>query len=117
MGLELNINGSALVARPDCEIDHLSAERLRGQIDAAFDNSSCRHIVFDFSQVGFMDSSGIGMIIGRYKNAEKRGGRLALAAMSGEMGRLFQISGLAKIITRAATVEEALQTLSARRDA
>jgi len=116
MGLQLNINGSALVARPDCEIDHHSAERLRGQIDAAFDNSSCRHIVFDFSKVGFMDSSGIGMIIGRYKNAEKRGGRLALAAMGDEMGRLFHISGLAKIITRAATVEDALTTLNARRD-
>ncbi|MCL2378900.1 MAG: anti-sigma factor antagonist [Defluviitaleaceae bacterium] len=107
MGLQLNIEGNALIARPDCEIDHHSAERMRGQIDAVFDNSSCRHIIFDFSGVNFMDSSGIGMIIGRYKNAEKRGGRLALAGMSDEMGRLFHISGLAKIITRTATVEEA----------
>ena len=111
MGVQINIQGNALVAKPDCEIDHHSAERMRGQIDAAFDNSSCRHIVFDFSCVEFMDSSGIGMIIGRYKNAEKRGGRLALAAMSEEMARLFHISGLAKIITRTATVEEALEEI------
>jgi len=113
MGVHMQIEGNALIAKPECEIDHHSAERLRGQIDAAFDKSSCRHIIFDFSGVKFMDSSGIGMIIGRYKNAEKRGGRLVLAAMSDEMGRLFQISGLAKIITRTATVKEAQEELLA----
>ena len=114
MGIQIKIEGAALIATPGCEIDHHSAERLRGQIDAAFDKSSCRHIILDFSGVQFMDSSGIGMIIGRYKNAEKRGGRLALAGMSTDMERLFHISGLAKIITRAATVEEALETLTGR---
>ena len=116
MGLQLEIKGAALVAKPDCEIDYHSAGGLRAHVDAAFDKSSCRHIVFDFSDVGFMDSSGIGMIIGRYKNAEKRGGRLALAGMNDEMGRLFQISGLAKIITRAATVDDALKAVNAGRD-
>jgi len=115
MGLLIEIKGSALVAKPDCEIDHHSAERLRVQIDAAFEKSSCRHIIFDFSQVGFMDSSGIGMIIGRYKNAEKRGGRLAIAGMNDEMGRLYTISGLAKIISRADTVDNALEKVSAGR--
>ena len=114
MAIHTRIEGGALIATPGSEIDHHSAERLRGQIDAAFDKSSCRHIIFDFSGVQFMDSSGIGMIIGRYKNAEKRGGRLALAGMSADMGRLFQISGLAKIITQAATVEDALEELRRR---
>jgi len=113
MTLQLETMGSALVAKPDCEIDYLSAERLRAQIDAAFEKSPCRHIVLDFSQVGFMDSSGIGMIIGRYKNAEKRGGKMALSGMSDEMGRLFTISGLAKIISRTATVEDALENVGA----
>ena len=115
MALQLDINGPALIARPDVEIDHHSAERMRVQVDAAFEKSSCRHIIFDFSQVTFMDSSGIGMIIGRYKNAEKRGGKMALTGMSDEMGRLFTISGLAKIITRTDTVEEALEAVSAGR--
>ena len=116
MGLELNVSGNALVARPDCEIDHHSASQLRTQLDAAFEKSPCRHMVMDFSNVSFMDSSGIGMIIGRYKAAEKRGGKLALANMSDDIARIYQISGLAKIITKAATVEEALQKLGAGRD-
>jgi len=108
MGTIIEIKGSTLVALPDCEIDHHSAERLRSQIDAAYEKSSCRNIILDFSRVGFMDSSGIGMIIGRYKNAEKRGGKLYITGMNQDMGRIFGISGLAKIITRTETVEEAL---------
>ena len=116
MELELNINGNALIARPDCEIDHYSAGQLRVQVDAAFEKSVCKHIVFDFSQVSFMDSSGIGMIIGRYKSAEKRGGKLALANMSDDIARIYQISGLAKIITKAASVDEAVQQLGMGRE-
>jgi len=116
MGLELNITGNTLIARPDCEIDHYSASQLRVQVDAAFEKSVCKHIVFDFSQVSFMDSSGIGMIIGRYKSAEKRGGRLALANMSDDITRIYQISGLAKIIIKAATVDDAIQKLCLGRD-
>jgi len=110
--MQTQINKNTLIAYLDSEIDHHTAERLRVQIDTAYENSSCKHIVFDFSKVGFMDSSGIGMIIGRYKHAEKRGGKLALAGMSNEMGRLFQISGLAKIVSRVNTVDEALQTFA-----
>ena len=117
MGLELNISGNALVARPDCEIDHHSANQLRTQVDAAFEKSPCRHIVMDFSKVSFMDSSGIGMIIGRYKMAQKRGGKLALASMSDDIARIYQISGLAKIITKTATVQEALHQLGTGREA
>ena len=116
MGLDMYINGSALVARPDCEIDHHSAGQLRSQMDAAFEKSQCRHIIMDFSKVNFMDSSGIGMIIGRYKMAHKRGGKLALANMSDEIARIYQISGLAKIIAKTATVDDALHHLSAGRE-
>ena len=116
MGLNYEIKGTTLIARPEAEIDHHSAERLRVQIDAAFEKSSCRHIVLDFTDVGFMDSSGIGMIIGRYKNAEKRGGKMALAGMSSEMARLFSISGLAKIIAQADTVSQATQMVTSGGD-
>jgi len=116
MGFNMEIKNSALVVYLDCEIDHHSAERLRSQIDATYEKSSCKHIILDFSNVGFMDSSGIGMIIGRYKNAEKRGGRLFITSMNSEMERLYNISGLAKIIFRSDTVEDALTSINTGRD-
>jgi len=109
--MQIETNGRTLIAAPEGELDHLQAERLRVQIDAAYDRSTCKHIILNMVGVSFMDSSGIGMIIGRYKNAEKRGGQLILANMSDTVSRLFEISGLAKIIMRTRTVGDALVSL------
>lgn len=111
MGLQMEIIHRTLVAYPEGELDHLQAERLRVQMDASFERSGCKNILLDMKGVTFMDSSGIGMIIGRYKHAEKRRGQLALANMSDEVSRLFELSGLAKIILRTKTVADALTTL------
>jgi len=111
MGIKIDIRERTLVAVPEGELDHLQAERLRVQIDTAFDRSVCKNILLDMQGVSFMDSSGIGMIIGRYKNTEKRGGKLALANMSDAVGRLFELSGLAKIILRTKTVDDAITVL------
>ena len=110
--VNIDTRGRALVAVLHGELDHLQAERMRVQIDSAFEKSPCKYIVFDMSNINFMDSSGIGMIIGRYKNAEKRGGQVALANMNDNIARLFEISGLAKIILRTTTVEDAVHTLT-----
>ena len=117
MGLEIDIRERTLLAMPKGELDHLQAERLRVQIDTAFDRSPCKNILLDMEDVSFMDSSGIGMIIGRYKNAEKRGGKLVLANMCDSVERLFELSGLAKIIKRATTVENAIALLGGNLDA
>jgi stage II sporulation protein AA (anti-sigma F factor antagonist) len=109
--LNIDIHGKVMLVAPTVEIDAHSAERLRLTVDAAFEKSPCINIVFDFKKVNFMDSSGIGMLIGRYKYAEKRGGGLALANMSNEMTRLYTISGLAKIIKNFPSVDDALTAL------
>jgi len=111
MRLQINVMDRVLIAAPEGELDHLHAERLKSQIDAAFEKSPCKHIILDMKRVSFMDSSGIGMIIGRYKNVEKQGGQLALANMSETVAKLFEISGLAKIILRAKTLADALELI------
>ena len=97
----------ALYIQLEGEIDHHSVQGMRRAIERAFGPTDCRQIIFDFGGVTFMDSSGIGMIIGRYKEARKRGGTVAIAGMSPEIARIFQISGLAKIIDSYATIREA----------
>ena len=111
--VHLETRQKVLFIAPEGEIDAHSAERMRATIDAAFEKSPCTYMVFDFAKVGFMDSSGIGMLIGRYKQAEKRGGALALANMSEPMTRLFTLSGLAKIIRRFPSTEDAFAEFSA----
>ena len=107
MGIRFEVEGRALIVTLEGELDHLQTERLRTQIDGAYEKSPCKHIIFNMADVTFMDSSGIGMVIGRYKNAEKRGGQLVLASMNDSLSRLFEVSGLSKIVLRAKTPADA----------
>ena len=111
MALQLDIQGRVLIAAPEGELDHYQAERIRTQIDTSLEKPTCKHLVLDMGKVSFMDSSGIGMIIGRYKKAETRGGQMILANMDERVERLFEISGLAKILKRTKTVKDAVDML------
>jgi stage II sporulation protein AA (anti-sigma F factor antagonist) len=87
-----------LIITPVGEIDHHTSLGMRQSIERAFSRSGARSMVFDFSRVEFMDSSGIGILIGRYRELSKLGGKVYAINIAGEMGRIFNISGLAKII-------------------
>lgn len=106
--VQLETRLKVLLVTPTVEIDAYSTERMRTTIDTAFEKSPCTHMVFDFAKVNFMDSSGIGMLIGRYKQTEKRGGALALANLNEHMMRLYTLSGLAKIIFQFPSVQDAI---------
>jgi len=112
MGLQMDINDRTLVAALVGELDYHQAERLRVQIDTAYDKSACRNMILNMAEVTFMDSSGIGMIIGRYKHVEMRGGKLVLAGMNEHVTKLYEISGLAKIIAKSASVDDAKMNIS-----
>lgn len=107
MDIKIYLQNGILFAKLTGELDHHSSEDVRQAVDASFERSNCKYVVFDFSGVTFMDSSGIGVIIGRYKNAEKRGGQLAVTGMNGVMQRIFKISGLEKIVKSYITADEA----------
>jgi stage II sporulation protein AA (anti-sigma F factor antagonist) len=99
--------GVNLVISITGDIDQHNTEELRVKIDRAFERSHCKHIIFDFSAVSFMDSSGIGLLIGRYKTASAKGGTVAIAGMTNELKRIYNISGLKKIIKSFDTLENA----------
>jgi len=110
MKISCETRGKNLIARIEGDIDHHSSGEIRDTIDKAFERSGAKNIIINFEKVGFMDSSGIGVLIGRYKMLENRaeGGRLISACLSENVSRLFDISGLTKIITRAGTVNDAI---------
>ena len=61
-----------------------------------------RHLVFDLSRLEFMDSSGIGLVIGRYRQMTRRGGRVSVKNADKRIDRLFQMSGVYKLVDRMA---------------
>jgi len=108
MEASLKIMGQTLVVSPIGDLDHHSVAALRERIDKEATRKGTRNILFDFSEVEFMDSSGIGLIIGRYKLADANGGVTAVCHMKDSLRRIFEISGLKKIIQPYVDVDEAL---------
>ena len=80
------------------DIDHHVAEKIRRKIDEQITRYMPRKTVFDFSRVTFMDSAGIGMIIGRYKMMKLIGGSLEIVNVGTQTKRILEMSGIGKII-------------------
>lgn len=96
------------------ELDHHAVTILREQSDRLIEAGDIRHIIFDFKDTDFMDSSGIGLIMGRYKRVMFRGGKAAVSNVGDGVNRIFQLSGLYKIIGKYATAQEAVTGLNGK---
>ena len=84
------------------DLDHHSAESLRQEMDRLLCDLSVHRVVLDLSGLGFMDSSGIGLIIGRYKLMARRGGTVAVSCPEGRVDQIFEMSGLYQLVERLA---------------
>lgn len=80
------------------EIDHHMAEKIRRKMDNEIKRYVPRKIIFDFNQVTFMDSAGIGMLIGRYKMIKMLGGVAELKNVKPSIKKIFEMCGLIKLI-------------------
>ena len=80
------------------EIDHHVAEKLRRKIDEDITRYMPRKVIFDFNKVSFMDSAGIGMVIGRYKMVNMIGGVTQMKNVRTSIKKIFEMSGVSKII-------------------
>ncbi len=87
-----------LVLKITEEIDHHVAEKIRRMADNEITRYMPRKVVFDFNKVSFMDSSGIGMIIGRYKTATMLGGIVEMKNVNPSVQKVLEMSGVLKII-------------------
>ena len=80
------------------EIDEFSAQKIRREADYEIKRYMPRKVIFNFDKVSFMDSAGIGMIIGRYKIIKMLGGELEIKNVSRSIRKVFEMSGITKII-------------------
>ncbi len=94
----LTHKGDTLLVTLPGEIDHHYARVLAEGIDEALLNSNISGLVFDFSNTHFMDSSGIGLLVGRYRKLQSLGGRMSVQGVNPHMAKILQLSGVEKII-------------------
>ena len=93
---------NTLTVRLTGELDHSVAAGIRAEVDELILDPRIRRLVFDLSELEFMDSSGIGLIIGLYKLMARRGGTVAVSCPGGRVDQIFEMSGLYQLVERLA---------------
>jgi len=100
MELRAARRGQRLIVRMNGELDHHSAEQIRRSLDAMLKDLSIRELQLDMRDVSFMDSAGLGVVLGRYRTLSARGGKLIVSGVRGGIDRIFRMSGLYKLVER-----------------
>ena len=112
MTIDLTRCGSILVVKVHGELDLSTSPVFRDKIETELArDENIRHLVLDLEDVSFIDSSGLGAVLGRFKSISQRGGKMAGVTVPPHLKKLFALSGLLKVMMICPTVEDALNTL------
>ena len=95
--LDTKYKNDILTVKLKGEIDHNSAAKLRTAIDSQINALRPKLLELDFSKVGFMDSSGIGLIMGRYRSMGLIGGKIKVVNVPENIGRIINLSGISAL--------------------
>lgn len=98
MNTEFKEEDKLLLIQITEEIDHHTTEKLRRKMDYEITRFMPRKVMFDFSKVSFMDSAGIGLLIGRYKLAKMLGSSTKIINASQAVKKVLEMSGVVRII-------------------
>ncbi len=97
--MNITSTGEVLTVYLKGEIDHHSARGMREEIDKAVEFNMPSLLILDFSEVTFMDSSGIGLVMGRFKILQKNGAKLNLSNLSGNIYKIMKLAGIDRLAT------------------
>lgn len=111
LNIEMEIIQDVLCVRLSGELDHHTADNLRVLLTKTLEGYDIRHIVLNLASLSFMDSSGLGVILGRYKQLKRLHGEMVVCEISPAIQRLFEMSGLFKIINLEPSEQFALKRL------
>lgn len=100
--------GQILVIHLPKELDHHNCRNLKYETDLLLSENYINKILFDFSNTEFMDSSGIGILLNRYKQMERSGGSIALYGAGFQIRRVLSIGGISSLVPHYETKEAAL---------
>ena len=97
MPVQIYISEDCITACLSGEIDHHSAKPIRAEIDEFTERVMPAELVLDFRDVSFMDSSGIGLVMGRYKLMQELGGTLRVTNLSAHIKKVMKLAGLDRL--------------------
>lgn len=114
MSLMLHSKNRTLIVRADGELDLVSAQQFRETVDRAIEEMLGMNLIIDLSRVTFIDSSGLGVILGRYRIIQAKNGKMVLCGMNRNVQRILELSGLLSFIPAAENEKEAWKIIEQR---
>ena len=111
LDVKLFKKGTTLLITIYGDMDHHSAQYLRQKVDGELYKANVKNIIFDFENVNFMDSSGIGVVVGRYKNIQNLNGKAAIINASPKILQIFEMSGVLRLIPAYSSLDKAIEGL------
>ncbi|MBQ3022347.1 MAG: anti-sigma factor antagonist [Clostridia bacterium] len=112
MSKNFYLGKNSLIVNLRGEIDQYAAAQLKSNIDIEIENSPKKNLIFDLKEVTLMDSSGIGLIVGRYKLVTSLGGKMMLCNASESVFKMLRLSGIQKVVDIYETLADAEKSLS-----
>lgn len=97
MSVEIRTNGETVTAYLSGELDHHSAKEMREAIDNAVELNMPARLVLNFKNVSFMDSSGIGLVMGRYRILSRTGAELNITGTSPQIYKVMKLAGIERL--------------------
>ena len=107
LNMQMAIRKNRLFLRLTGELDQAVTENLKIRVSEIIDKYMIKHVIINMDKLQFMDSSGIGFIIGRYAQVKRREGKIVICSMNDIIERIVVLSGLKRICLIAASEEEA----------
>ena len=99
MSVEIRAHGETVTAYLSGELDHHTARAMREAIDNALELNMPSRLVLNFKNISFMDSSGIGLVMGRYQVMKNIGGRVSLQNTPVHIRKVMRLAGLDRFAT------------------
>ncbi|MFR5832809.1 MAG: anti-sigma factor antagonist [Acutalibacteraceae bacterium] len=100
MNFECRQTGSVMTVEFLGDIDEYACRTMREEIDGRIEKTSPKEVVFDMEKVAFVDSTGLGLILGRYKKLRAKGGVLRLKNVPPQVDKVFRTSGVYSVVEK-----------------
>ncbi|MDD4334776.1 MAG: anti-sigma F factor antagonist [Desulfotomaculaceae bacterium] len=111
MLLDIEMKKDTLFVRPNGELDLGVADRFRRALDETIEKGKAKNLIVNLTKVSFVDSSGLGVLLGRYNRVSKNGGKVFIVAPQPQVRKVLDLSGLLRIMNEYPNENEALEKI------
>ena len=112
MSLNIMVEENIIIFNISGDIDHHTCENIREKIDTSVIEKNLKNIIIDMRKIDFMDSSGIGLVMGRYRVLSRFDGKLVVVSEDEKINRVLKMSGVDKFVAIVDNIEKAMDIIN-----